>query len=303
MENVPELTFAQLCIRVLKEFSVAECWGAGNNGPVSTAKASSFLNAAGTMGRVTINERIEAGRRERRVLTRVSRAGWRLEQAERERTWALASARAEGISIRTLATAAGLSPSRVHQLVAAADLDALDAALGELRAAGWPAPEDPDSDEDTELDGRDTIADRLSDEVSWLRQCADWLAHLDADSYPPAVNLRPAADWPDRAVVAIDLARAAAVIDRIAADVDELARARRFQDLTTAAVLPDPRAERRRRLAEPDLEFRAFCTRRRLPASSTPQLERAWDAWQAERYQRGEISQRPGYTDNPFRPR
>jgi hypothetical protein len=45
-------------------------------------------------------------------------------------------------------------------------------------------------------------------------------------------------------------------------------------------------------------------TRRwRLPASSAPQLERAWDAWQAERYQRGEIGQRPGYTDNPFRPR
>jgi hypothetical protein len=37
-------------------------------------------------------------------------------------------------------------------------------------------------------------ADRLSDEVSWLRQCTDWLAHLDADDYPPAVNLRPAAD-------------------------------------------------------------------------------------------------------------
>jgi hypothetical protein len=252
---------------------------------------------------VTISERIEAGRRERRVLTRISLAAWRLEQAEPERTWALVSARAEGISIRTLATAAGLSPSRVHQIVAVADLDALDAALGELRAAGWPAPEHPDSGQDTELGGRDTIADRLSDEVSWLRQCADWLAHLDADSYPPAVNLRPSADWPDRALVAVDLARVAAVIDRIAADVDELARARRVQDLTTAAVLPDPRAERRRRLAEPDLEFRAFCTRRRLPASSTPQLERAWDAWQAERYQRGETGQRPGYTDNPFRPR
>ena len=71
--------------------------GAGNNGPVSTAKASSFLNTAGKVGRVTISERIEAGRRERRVLTRVSRAAWRLEQAERERTWALVSARAEGI--------------------------------------------------------------------------------------------------------------------------------------------------------------------------------------------------------------
>ena len=70
------------------------------------------------------------------------------------------------------------------------------------------------------------------------------------------------------------------------------------------------RAERRRRLAEPDrdftvvyAEFQAFCARRRRPASSTRQLERAWDAWQAGRYRRGEISQWPGYSDNPFRPR
>jgi hypothetical protein len=227
-----------------------------------------------------IAERMTTWRRERRVLLRVSRAAWRLDQAERERSGALASARAEGVSIRALAAAAGLSSSRVHQIVAAADLDALDAALGELRAAGWPAPEDPDGDDDAELASRELIADRLSDEVSWLRQCADWLAHLDADSYPPAINLRPAADWPDRAVVAVDLARVRAVIDRIAADVDELARARRVQDLNTAAVLPDSRAERRRRLAEPDLEFRAFCARKGLPASSTLQLERAWDAWQ-----------------------
>ena len=191
----------------------------------------------------------------------------------------------------------------MHQLVADADLDTLDAALGELRAAGWPAPEDPDIDEDTDLDGRDHLADRLSDEVGWLRQCAGWLRQLDGGGYPPAVSLRPSADWPDRAVVAVDLARVRAVIDRIAADVDELGRARRAGDLDTAAVLPDRRAERRRRLAEPDLEFRAFCARGGLPASSTLQLERAWDAWQAERYQRGEIGQRPGYTDNPFRPR
>jgi hypothetical protein len=57
---------------------------------------------------------------------------------KRERTWALVSARAEGISIRTLAAAGGLSPSRVHQLAAGAGLDALEAALGELRAAGRP---------------------------------------------------------------------------------------------------------------------------------------------------------------------
>ena len=36
-------------------------WGAGNNRAVSTATASSFLNTAGKVGRVTISERIEAG--------------------------------------------------------------------------------------------------------------------------------------------------------------------------------------------------------------------------------------------------
>jgi hypothetical protein len=70
--------------------------------------------------------------------------------------------------------------------------------------------------------------------------------------------------------VVIDLPRVAAILDRIAADIDELARARRVQDLDTAAVLPDP--ERRRRLVEPDLEFRAFCTRppgARFPGPAT----------------------------------
>ena len=105
----------------------------------------------------------------RRVAAGPGRAG---------RTWALVSARAEGISIRILAAAIGLSPSRVHRLVADAGLDAAIAALGELRAAGWPAPEDPDSDENADLDGRDHLADRLSDEVDWLRQCAGWLRQL-----------------------------------------------------------------------------------------------------------------------------
>ena len=75
------------------------------------------------------------------MLARVSRAAWHLEQTERERSWVLASARAEGVSIRALAAAAGLSPTRVHQITAGTDPDGLDAALGELRAVGWPAPE------------------------------------------------------------------------------------------------------------------------------------------------------------------
>lgn len=252
---------------------------------------------------MTVNERVEAGKRERRVLRRVSRAAWRLDQAERERAWALASARAEGVSIRTLATAAGLSSSRVHQLVTAVDLEEAETAVAELRSAGWPCPEDPDEGDDPELTGRDAVADRLSDEVGWLRQCAAWLTQLDTGRYPPAVNLRPAADWPETCNRAVDLARVAVVLDRIAADVDELARARRVEDLDGAAVRFDARAERRRRLAEPDLDFRAFCDATTLPTSSTPQLERAWEAWQAERYRRGETNQPPDFRDNPFRPR
>jgi hypothetical protein len=116
-------------------------------------------------------------------------------------------------------------------------MDELDAALGELRAAGWPAPEDPGGDDDAELDGRDLICDRLLDEVDWIRQCAGWLTHLHTSKYPPAVNLRPAGDHPDRAHVVADLPRVAAILRRIAADVDELARARRVADLSAAAAL------------------------------------------------------------------
>ncbi|MEV5544441.1 hypothetical protein AB0L13_47415 [Saccharopolyspora shandongensis] len=188
-------------------------------------------------------------------------------------------------------------------LVAGADVEAAEAALGELRAAGWPAPEDPDDGDDPELGGQDQVADRLSDEVDWLRQCAAWLTQLGTGCYPPVVNLPPIADWPATCNRAMDLARVAAVLERIAADVDELARARRVENLDGATVRGHVRAERRRRLAEPDLDFHTSCETTTLPTSSTPQLERAWEAWQAERYRRGETEHPPDLRDNPFRAR
>jgi hypothetical protein len=129
----------------------------------------------------------------------------------------------------------------VHQITAGADLDELDAELGELRGAGWPAPEDPGGDDDAELDGRDLICNRLLDEVDWIRQCADWLIHLHTSGYPPAVNLRPEGDHPHRAHVVVDLPRVVAILQRIASDVDELARARRLADLGAATPSALPR--------------------------------------------------------------
>jgi hypothetical protein len=225
------------------------------------------------------------------VAAGAGRAGTRLGTGRRPR---------EKISVRKVAGAAGLSPTRVHQLTKDADHDALDAALGQLRAAGWPAPEDPDGSDDEELSGRPSVAERLQDEVEWLRQCAEWLDHLDSKPYPPAANLRPEGDFPDRCAVPIRLPKVAAILRRVAFDVDELARARRVGDLQAAQVGDDPRAERRRRLAEPDLRYAEFCDRTGTPWRSTLQGDLAWTAYQAERRRRGETDEDPFEAYNPF---
>ena len=55
---------------------------------------------------------------EQRLKARLKAAKDHLENAQRERTWAIASAHSEGLSIRKIASATGLSSSRVHQLMA-----------------------------------------------------------------------------------------------------------------------------------------------------------------------------------------
>ena len=81
----------------------------------------------------------------------------------------------------------------------------------------------------------------------------------------PQYSHQPGDDWPETAHVAGGLARVAAVLDRIASDAEDLARARRAGELPAAAVLPGRRAGRRR-LAGPDLDFGTFCRTGRMPA-------------------------------------
>jgi hypothetical protein len=68
-----------------------------------------------------------------------------------------------------------------------------------------------------------------------------------------------------------DLTRTATVLDRIAGDAGELAR----------AGSRISRLRRRRWLAEPDLGFATFCRAKRMSSAGGPQLERGRDAWQA----------------------
>src|SRR5437764_11303214 len=56
-------------------------------------------------------------RREQRLTARLRLATERLEEAQRERIWAVVEAHQDGLSIRQIAAATGLSPSRVHQLL------------------------------------------------------------------------------------------------------------------------------------------------------------------------------------------
>jgi DNA-directed RNA polymerase specialized sigma24 family protein len=54
---------------------------------------------------------------QQRLKARLPRAAARLPAAEQERLWAIVTAHSEGLSIRKIATATGLSSSRVHPLL------------------------------------------------------------------------------------------------------------------------------------------------------------------------------------------
>jgi AcrR family transcriptional regulator len=180
-----------------------------------------------------------------------------------ERTWAIVSAHREGWSVRDIAVRVGLSPTRVHQLTADPQAAFVDHTVSVLRELGWPAPEDSGDS------GEEQVADRLADEATALLQCAEWVEAL-ARGAKPAVNLRPPEDWPTTDNVSVDHRRIVRMLRRIAADIDELARARRVGDLSSSAVDADPRSRRRRQLAEPPIK---------APKGpmSIAQGRRAWD--------------------------
>ena len=209
----------------------------------------------------------EASRRRERLEKRLSRAAFRLEMAELERTWAIVSANREGWSVREIAKKVALGPTRVHQLVSSPEADFAEHALSALREAGWPSPEDPLPDQE------ELVADRLTEEAVMLVSCAKWLEELAAGQRP-VVNLRPIEDWPDSNHVLVDHGRVIRVLRRIAADIDELARSRRTADLTSKATDTDPRLRLRRLFCEPEIER----------PKARPNLHREQMAW--EEYER-----------------
>src|SRR4051794_39188414 len=109
-------------------------------------------------------ERIQ---REQRLDARRRLATDRLEEAQRERIWAVVEAHQSGLSIRQIAGATGLSSSRVHQLLDSEEARGIPRWLSQWR------------DEAAPPRGHRALRSRLSGELDALRQCREWLERLE----------------------------------------------------------------------------------------------------------------------------
>ena len=186
-------------------------------------------------------------RREQQLLTRLRLAMTRLADAERERVWAIVAAKETGLSIRQIARATGVSPTRIHQLLQADEAREIPGWLSQLQDYSLAPVRDPEGDpRELSPPGRT----RLADEAEVLRWCIAWLERLEQAEHV-VVNLRPASAEAT-AFVPFDRPRVLRVLARIAADLDALARPPLAPATETVADQEAPDVRHRRRLAEPE---------------------------------------------------
>src|SRR5262245_56832954 len=105
---------------------------------------------------------------ERKLKNRLQLATTRLEEAERERIWAIVAAHDAGLSIRQIAAATGLSRSRIHQLLQEREAHDIPAWLTDLRDREF-TPETPSDTDQHSPDA--SIRAHIAGEVEVLRWC------------------------------------------------------------------------------------------------------------------------------------
>ncbi len=195
--------------------------------------------------------------KEKRLTNRLRLATTRIKDVERERLWAIATAHSEGLSIRKIAEATGLSSSRVHQLLHTDEARQIPDWLTDL----------PDSNikMDAQSDGEDKLLLRelqqqLADEGEVMRWCIDWLEQL-ARGQKVVVNLRAESD-PRTAYVGVNQDWVLRVLKRVAANLDRLSGT--SYPTSESEVEPNPiiaGVKRRHRLAEPEPELSSLSHR------------------------------------------
>src|SRR5215831_396782 len=184
---------------------------------------------------------------ERKLKNRLQLATTRLEEAERERIWAIVAAHDAGLSIRQIAAATGLSRSRIHQLLQEQEAHAIPEWLTHLRDRAYT----PGRPSDTDQGAPETsIRAHIASEVEVLRWCMAWLEQL-AQGEMVVVNLRPDTDDHTQ-FTRFDHARVMRVLARITADLDALARRGPQDEAAVPADDAEPLKRHQRRLAEPE---------------------------------------------------
>jgi AraC-like DNA-binding protein len=179
-------------------------------------------------------------RREQRLAARLRLATERLEEAQRERIWAVVEAHQSGLSIRQIAAVTGLSSSRVHQLLGSEESREIPRWLSQRR-----------DQEAAPSQGHPDLQARLAGEMDALRRCREWLERLDRGEQV-VVNLRPESD-PETEYVAFDRPRVLRVLARVIADLDGLAGFPPVGEEEAKKGSAEARRVRhRQRLAEPD---------------------------------------------------
>jgi len=194
----------------------------------------------------TIEELRQRVQLEQRLIARLKTASIRFTDAQVERIWAIISAHQAGLSIRKIAGATGLSSSRIHQLLNAPEGKEIPVWLSQLRqssrgSGGRKKAKRPESETE--------IRSRLAREVEVLRRCTDWLQRLERGENV-VVNLRPDEDF-ETEFVAFDRPRVVRVLERIAADLDNLSLVPNDPRADKESNHHDPRARHRHELAEP----------------------------------------------------
>jgi IclR helix-turn-helix domain len=188
-------------------------------------------------------------RREQQFAARLHLATERLEEAQRERVWAIVEAHQAELSVRQIAAATGLSSSQVHQLLGSDEAREIPRWLSQQRRRNRP---DRPRQEATRSPFAPDLQACLASELEALRRCREWLERLDRGE-TVVVNLRPETD-PETEYVAFDRPRVLRVLARIIADLDDLAG---YPPSAEEKAVKGEDAEARRvrhrqRLAEPE---------------------------------------------------
>jgi len=185
-------------------------------------------------------------------MDRLHTAAVHFADAQIERAWAISSAHQSGLSIRRIAAATDLSPSRVHQILASAEAKVMPAWLSRLRETDRVlAP----NDEAGRAGSSAEMCSRVAAEVKVLRRCIDWLGRMERGE-DVVVNLRLDTDE-DTEYVPFDRARVMRILERIASDLEGVATGRRIP----SEDAENPTGQHRRQLAEPQKQPKKLSTR------------------------------------------